>query len=91
MFLTTDRNALRAALEQLRASGKTAMYDGIVFGDTLFSGGTTDRQFVLLSDGGDTASAATLDDAIAVTSRVRTNAIDLLGLDPVSLVPAGLG
>ena len=76
--LTTDRNALRAALDQLQAGGKTAMYDGIVFGDTLFSGGTTDRQFVLLSDGGDTASVATLDDAIAVTSRVRTNAIEIV-------------
>lgn len=76
--LTTDRNALRAALDQLQASGKTAMYDGIVFGNTLFSGGTSDRQFVLLSDGGDTASVATLDDAIAVTSQARTNAIELL-------------
>ena len=54
------------------------MYDAIVFGETLFSGGTTDRQFVLLSDGGDTASAATLDDATAVTTRVRTSAIEIV-------------
>ena len=94
--LTTDRNALRAALDQLRAGGKTAMYDGIVFGDTLFSGGTTDRQFVLLSDGGDTASVATLDDAIAVTSRVRTNAIEIVTSESnseaiTSLAQAGSG
>ena len=76
--LTTDRNALRASLDQLQAIGKTAMYDAIVFGETLFSGGTTDRQFVLLSDGGDTASSATLDDATAVTARVRTSAIEIV-------------
>jgi tight adherence protein B len=76
--LTTDRNALRASLDQLQATGKTAMYDAIVFGETLFSGGTTDRQFVLLSDGGDTASSATLDDAIAVTARVRSSAIEIV-------------
>jgi len=76
--LTTDRNALRASLDQLQATGKTAMYDAIVFGETLFSGGTTDRQFVLLSDGGDTASSATLDDATAVTARVRTSAIEIV-------------
>ena len=94
--LTTDRNALRAALNQLRAGGKTAMYDGIVFGNTLFSGGTTDRQFVLLSDGGDTASVATLDDAIAVTSQVRTNAIEIVTSESnseaiTSLAQAGSG
>lgn len=76
--LTTDRNALRATLDQLRATGKTAMYDAIVFGETLFSGGTTDRQFVLLSDGGDTASSASLDEAMAVTAGVRTSAIEIV-------------
>ena len=88
--LTTDRNALRTALGQLQAGGKTAMYDGIVFGDTLFSGGTTDRQFVLLSDGGDTASAATLEDALAVTARVRTNAIEIVTSESNSEAIAGL-
>jgi tight adherence protein B len=76
--LTTDRVAIAAAVEQLRATGRTAMYDAIVFGDSLFSGGTTDRQFVLLSDGGDTASVATIDDARAVTTNVRTNAIEIV-------------
>ena len=66
------------------------MYDGIVFGDTLFSGGTTDRQFVLLSDGGDTASVATLEDALAVTSRVRTNAIEIVTSESNSEAIAGL-
>lgn len=94
--LTTDRNALRASLDQLQATGKTAMYDAIVFGETLFSGGTTDRQFVLLSDGGDTASSATLDDATAVTARVRTSAIEIVTSESnsdaiTSLAQAGQG
>ena len=94
---THDRpQCTSAALDQLRAGGETAMYDGIVFGDTLFSGGTTDRQFVLLSDGGDTASMATLDDTIAVTSRVRTNAIEIVTSESnseaiTSLAQAGSG
>jgi tight adherence protein B len=76
--LTTDRGALRGAIGQLRAGGRTSLYDGIVFGNSLFSGASDDRQFVLLSDGGDTASVATLDDALVVTSVVRTNAIEIV-------------
>jgi tight adherence protein B len=76
--LTTDRNALRGSIDQLRAAGRTSLYDGIVFGNSLFSGSTDDRQFVLLSDGGDTASVATLDDALAITAEVRTNAIEIV-------------
>ena len=52
--LTSDRDLLLAALGGLVATGETALYDGIVFGSSLFSGGSSDRQFVLLSDGGDT-------------------------------------
>ena len=76
--LTTDREALRGAIGQLHASGRTSLYDGIVFGNSLFSGATDDRQFVLLSDGGDTASLSTLEDALAITTDVRTNAIEIV-------------
>ena len=76
--LTTDRGALRASIAQLRAAGKTSLYDGIAFGSSLFSGSTDDRQFVLLSDGGDTASLATLEDALEITSQIRTNAIEIV-------------
>jgi tight adherence protein B len=76
--LTTDRAALLGSIDQLRADGRTSLYDGIIFGSSLFSGATDDRQFVLLSDGGDTASAATLDDALEVTTQVRTNTIEIV-------------
>ncbi len=76
--LTSDRGLLQSALAGLQARGETALYDAIVFAQSLFSGGTTDRQFVLLSDGGDTVSASTLDDAVAVTRQIRTSAIELI-------------
>lgn len=76
--LTTDRGLLAAALSGLTARGETALYDGIVFARSLFSGGTSDRQFVLLSDGGDTVSASSLDDAVAVAGEIRTSAIELI-------------
>jgi tight adherence protein B len=94
--LTTDRNALLGSIEQLRATGRTSLYDGIVFANSLFSGSTEDRQFVLLSDGGDTASAATLEDALAITTEVRTNAIEIVTSESnsdalASLAQAGNG
>ena len=76
--LSANRQLLTAAIDTVRARGKTSLYDGIVFAQSLFSGGTTDRQFVLLSDGGDTASRATLDQALAVTGAIRTSVIELV-------------
>lgn len=76
--LTSDRDQLAAALAVLSATGETALYDAIVFGASLFSGGTSDHQFVLLSDGGDTVSSSTLDDAVAVSAGIRTSAIELV-------------
>jgi tight adherence protein B len=75
--LTLDRQASLNALGSLTATGETALYDAIVFSRSLFSGGTTDQQIVLLSDGGDTVSLAGLDDAIEITSGIRTSAIEL--------------
>ena len=76
--LTTDRNLLNAALAGLEATGETALYDGIIFARSLFSGGTTDRQFVLLSDGGDTVSLATIDDATEVTTEIPISTLELV-------------
>jgi tight adherence protein B len=76
--LSTDRNLLNTALGGLEATGETALYDGIIFAKSLFSGGTTDKQFVLLSDGGDTVSRATLENAIEVTAEIRTSTIELV-------------
>ena len=75
--LGTDRNATRAALASLTASGETALFDAMVFSSSLFSGGTNDKQIILLSDGGDTVSFNTFENALAVASTIRTSVIEL--------------
>ncbi|MSY76355.1 MAG: VWA domain-containing protein, partial [Actinobacteria bacterium] len=75
--LTTDRALLAATISKLSAHGETAMYDAVNFARTLFSGASADRQFVLLSDGGDTVSRTSLADALGVSTEIRTNVIEL--------------
>lgn len=62
---TSDRAALLAAIDGLQASGETAVHDAIVSAAGL--AGQSDRQvtLVLLSDGGDTVSVNTFDNAVA--------------------------
>jgi len=62
---TTDRSLLTSAIEGLRASGETAVYDTIVEAVRLLMTRETSQQnIVLLSDGGDTVSGSSLDDAV---------------------------
>ena len=57
---TTDHDAVRAALSDIELRKGTAVYDGIAQGlDTVGAGGS--RSLLILSDGGDTSSATTLD------------------------------
>jgi tight adherence protein B len=64
---TTDHDAARAAIAGLVPQGETALYDGLVAAVDLFPAAqsTTRRVLVLLTDGGDTVSAASLGDASA--------------------------
>jgi tight adherence protein B len=64
---TSDQAKLKKALSGLSASGETAMYDAVVQAAKMFEG-QSDRQkdIVLLSDGGDTASSESLTGALAV-------------------------
>jgi len=56
---TSDKDALDAAVSSLRASGETALYDGLVSASRLMpSTAPGQRGIVLLSDGGDTVSSA---------------------------------
>jgi tight adherence protein B len=75
---TTDRAALAATLADLEVAGETALYDAVVHASQQFTAGTTDRVVVLLSDGGDTASAATLAEAESAATGVTLNVIDLV-------------
>src|SRR5690606_19368903 len=75
---TADRGHLAAQIQSLTAAGETALYDAVTHAVDQFSPGVTDRAVVLLSDGGDTASEATLTQAIGAVSDVRVNVIDLV-------------
>lgn len=75
--LTPDRNRTVTAIEGLLPAGDAALYDGIVFSEVLFSGTTDDRQLVVLSAGADSASLNSVDAAVDVASKIRTNVIEL--------------
>ncbi len=73
---TTDRAAVLGAVSGLTAQDETALYDGIAAAlGTLGQAG--DRTLVVLSDGGDTVSAGTLESATAqlVASGVRAEVV----------------
>lgn len=57
---TGDRQAVRAALETMQPKGNTALYDGVLAAVGAL-GTEGERAVVVLSDGADTSSAATLD------------------------------
>jgi len=66
--LTTDPTALTNAINNLEASGETAVYDAVALAARQLSDTEGQRSVVVFTDGGDTASAATLDQAIAAAS-----------------------
>jgi len=68
-----------SALATLRATGETALYDAVVAALEAFEGTGGGRPFiVLLSDGGDTVSTTTLEDAV---SRLRDSGIGLYAVE----------
>jgi tight adherence protein B len=76
--LTTDRDALRWAINSITAKGETALFDALTFAGALFSGTTDDRRLVILSDGGDTVSANSIDDALAAAAGISVSVIELV-------------
>jgi len=82
------RAAVLAAVATLGAGGETALYDTLVTiaRDVPPVGDPGRRAVVLLSDGGDTVSTATLSDALNVARSVRIEVIELAS--PESSQPA---
>lgn len=83
--------AAQDALAELVADGETALYDGVVSGAGLFDADPDTRAIlVVLSDGADTVSAATVADATAAVERTELYAVHLTSpeSDPEAL--AGL-
>lgn len=86
-----DRDALGAQLAAVTAGGSTSLYDSVVLASWLFSPETPRRVLVLLSDGGDTASVADLDAAIAAVRGLQVNVIELVSSESNGLALAALG
>jgi VWFA-related protein len=67
---TSDRSELRATLAETRAEGTTALYDALKLSLEHLKDGTRQRKaLVLLSDGGDNASATKLDDVLLLAQQ----------------------
>lgn len=91
---TADRNQVIAAVEELRATGETALYDAVITALAQFSPDeNVRRRLVLLSDGGDTVSNAALADASAAleASDVGFYAVELESPENDSIALAELG
>ena len=67
---TSDLDQLRAALANTRAEGKTALYDAVAVALKHLESGTHQRKaLVILSDGGDNASAQTENGVLALAGQ----------------------
>lgn len=75
--ITQDRNALKSAVEVLDSDGNTSLYDAVILATTLFDPGVSRKVLVVLSDGGDNDSVATLDEAVASVQGLTVEMIEL--------------
>ncbi len=65
-LMASDLGALESAVTSIRPDGRTALYDGLMAGlDQLARGTRARKVLVVISDGGDNASGATLDRVLA--------------------------
>lgn len=74
---TTDRGALSTAINGIHSGGDTALYDAVVTAGQLFAPAVEHKVLVVLSDGKDEGSTATLDDAVAAVQGLHVEAISL--------------
>jgi VWFA-related protein len=64
---TTSRGTINTQINNLEAAGETSLYDGIIRATELFATSTDQirKNIVVLSDGADTSSVATVEAAVA--------------------------
>lgn len=67
--LVDDAGLVSDALEKVKAFGRTALYDGVVSALYLFRAQPGQRALVLLTDGEDTVSGTSWEDALAYAER----------------------
>ena len=71
---TTDRSATRQAIEGLADGGETALYDGVALAMQQVAASDAARSsVVVLSDGGDTVSSSSLEQAVAALQSTETD------------------
>jgi VWFA-related protein len=79
-LLAGDLTGLETAVSAIHPDGRTALYDGLMDGlDHLASGSRARKVLVVVSDGGDNASDATLD-AVLARARASNAAIYTIGI-----------
>ena len=74
---TADHETVKADIASLTAGGNTHLHDALITGAQSFTPAGSNKTIVLLSDGGDEGSTASLDDAVAATQGVHIEAISL--------------
>ncbi|MEN8180751.1 MAG: VWA domain-containing protein [Pseudomonadota bacterium] len=80
--LTVDRTAVVAAIEALTTAGDTALYDAIYRGIELLASRPRGRKaLVVLTDGQETSSTLTLEDAVA-SAKEASIPVYLIGFGP---------
>jgi tight adherence protein B len=72
---TADRARAHTAVNGLEATGETALYDAITAASTMFKAEYADQRVLVLSDGTDTRSKATLDGARKAIGNVPMDTI----------------
>lgn len=86
---TTDRGAVRNAIAGLAARGETALYDAVVLATNELDRIDAQANMVVLSDGGDTVSGASLDAALEAARKIEA-AVTTVGLTTPEIDPQAL-
>lgn len=87
---TGDRARTHTAISGLAANGETALYDAITAATTMFSSQFADQRVLVLSDGTDTRSKATLDSARKAVGAVPMDTIAFKSADANRAILGGL-
>ena len=75
---STDRDAVSAGIAPLTADTDTALYDAVIFAGGQFTPEAERRAIVLLSDGEDNVSDASLEAATAAAAEIPVHVIELV-------------
>ena len=75
---STDRDAVTAGIAPLTADTDTALYDAVIFAAGQFTPEAERRAIVLLSDGEDNVSVASLEAATAAAAEIPVHVIELV-------------